>query len=64
MPSFLLPYPGPRVSGLRLRYACLLPAACCLPACLPAACKPKVLHPYGVVVVVAHPPAGLYIRIF
>lgn len=25
---------------------------------------PKVLHPYGVVVVVAHPPLGLYIRIF
>ena len=30
----------------------------------PASGTPKVLHPYGVVVVVAHPPLGLYIRIF
>lgn len=30
----------------------------------PATCRSKVLHPHGVVVVVAHPPLGLYIRIF
>ena len=63
---FLLPSPGPRVFGIRLQ----VPATCNLS---PATCHrmpatssqlPKVLHPYGVVVVVAHPPLGLYIKIF
>ena len=56
------------VFGLGLRHPSSvsvfgLPAACChLPP--DACCLPKVLHPYGVVVVVAHPPLGLYIKIF
>lgn len=46
-------------SGLRSASSGL-PAACQRPA----SGTPKVLHPHGVVVVVAHPPLGLYIRIF